>query len=285
MRASEASSVESAGAIRERELRALGVRTRVLEVGEASDEAVLFVHGGPGSANDWESLLPPVAELGRVVAFDLPGFGKADRPAEWGYSSNEWATFIAAVLGQLGIRRVHLVSNDLGGSAGLAWAAAHPEAFASVVLINSGSSIGYRWHLLASMHRTPLVGRLIAGGGRLGLRAAMRLYEPGLPRAVIARWQVDFDWGTRRALLRFYRASPPSALSRIAPDLARLDRPALIIWGAGDRFVPVEQAERERACFPSAEIVRLEGSRHYPHLEDPQPVADRVVPFIREQLG
>src|SRR5919197_3141615 len=137
-------------AVRTSELRAIGLRTRVLEAAPAGDEeAVVFIHGGPGSASDWDHLLPRAGELGRAVAFDLPGFGQADKPGNWwGYLSVGWATFIAAALNQLRIHRVHLVMHDLGGEAGLYWAVAHPGEFASALMINTGSLIGYRWHLV-----------------------------------------------------------------------------------------------------------------------------------------
>jgi pimeloyl-ACP methyl ester carboxylesterase len=113
----------------------------------------------------------------------------------------------------------------------------------------------------------------------------MRLYEPNLSSQVIDRWWRDYDWGTRRALLRFYRSTPPFSAERIAPVLARLDRPALVVWGARNRFVPVEQAERQRKSFPSAEVKVLEESRHYPHLDDPAAIAVAVVPFLKDQFS
>src|SRR5688572_5434186 len=125
-----------------REVTTLGLRTRVLEQGPGGEEAVVFVHGGPGSANDWDALLPRAAELGRAIAFDLPGFGKADKPPRLGYSSATCATFIQGSLSTLGARRAHLVVTALGAESGLTWAAAHPEAYASAAVLNSGPLIG-----------------------------------------------------------------------------------------------------------------------------------------------
>src|SRR5438445_12683232 len=103
---------------REREISVMGIRTRVLETGLAGDEAVVFIHGGPGSANDWDYFLPRVGEFARVVAFDLVGFGRADKPPYLGYSGPVWATFIQHVLNDLGIRRVPIVTKERGGQAG-----------------------------------------------------------------------------------------------------------------------------------------------------------------------
>jgi pimeloyl-ACP methyl ester carboxylesterase len=259
----------------------------VLEAGaEDDEEAVVFLHGSPGSAHHWDDLLPRVGEFARAVAPDLPGFGEADRPADWDYSPSSYATFIAAALAELGIRRAYLVMHDIGG-VGVVWAASHPEAFASAVMIDTGVTIDYRWHLVARLHRAPVLGHLVARGARLGFGPVMGFYNRAprkLPKELIERWRREYDWGTRRAMLRFYRSSPPSALERIAPSLRKLDRPALVVWGAHDPFVPVEQAERQRESFPSADVVVLEDSNHYAHLDDPERVAAAVVPFLRRQL-
>lgn len=274
------------GTVQGRSFNAHGIASGVLESGSnpSTEEAVVFVHGGPGSASDWNALLVEVGLVARAVAFDLPGFGAAAKPARWDYSPDAFATFVAAALSELGVRRAHLVMSDLGGQAGLHWAAAHPDSFASAVMINTGALIGYRWHLLARLHRTPLLGTAVAAGARIGFARVMRLNEPNLPEETIARWAHDFDWGSRRAILRFYRASPPAVSERLVPALARLDRPALVLWGERDRFVPAAQAERQREPFPSAQIELLQGLGHYGHLEAPQRIAKRALPFLRRQL-
>jgi pimeloyl-ACP methyl ester carboxylesterase len=272
--------------MRHREITTLGLRTRVLETGvEGAAEAVVFVHGGPGSANDWDALLPRVGELGRAIAFDLPGFGEAEKPSYLGYSAATWATFIQGVLSTVGVRRAHVVVTDLGAEAGLAWAAAHPDAFASAVVLNSGPLIDYRWHAVGKLHRVPLLGEIATLAGGLGMRTVMRYYAPRVPKPVMDRWRREYDLGTRRALLRFYRNSTGVVRSPLPPELARLDRPALVIWGRRNRFVPVKHADDLHESFPRAEVVVLDDLGHYAHLEDPDLVARHLVPFLRAQLG
>ena len=265
----------------------MGVRSRVFEAGPArSEEAIVLLHGGPGSAGDWRGLLPRFGEIGRAVAFDLPGFGDAEKPADFEYSPCGWGAFVAGALAELGISRAHLVMTDLGGQAGLAWGASHPREFASAVVM--GVFSGPRWHLIARAHRAPVVGRLVARGARPGLRPVMRLYARGprgLPAEVVDSWVDAYGWPTRRALLAFYRSFPGSYADRLAAALRPLDRPALIVWGRHDGFVRVAQAHRHRAAFPSAELAVLDESGHYPHLDDPGGVADLVVPFLRRQLA
>src|ERR671914_2923212 len=103
MRESEAAVGETAP-VHRGELSALGLRVPVLQGGPAgADEAVVFLHGIPGSSHDWDDLLPRVAVFARVVAFDFPGYGGADRPADWGHSPGRLPDFIGAALAELGI--------------------------------------------------------------------------------------------------------------------------------------------------------------------------------------
>ena len=271
--------------IRTREMTAMGIRTRVLETGPTDEEAVVFIHGAPGSANDWDYFLPQVGEFARAVAFDLVGFGRAEKTHYLGYSGPVWATFVQHVINGLGIRRVHLVATDLGGEAATHWAAAHPELFASAALLNTGTLISYRWHAIAQFSRLPVLGALSVLLGGVLMRPALWIYEPRLPRVVLDRWRREYDWASRRAIRRFYRSGPARTTSLVVDSMRRLDRPGLVIWGGRNRFVPARHAEDQRQSLPRAEIVVLPDEGHYAHLRAPDAVAERLLPFLRAQVG
>jgi len=272
-----------------RELSALGLRTPLIDAGpEGASEAVVLLHGNPGSAADWEAVIPQIAEFGRVVAFDLPGFGNADKPDFLDYSAGTYASFIGAVIGQLGITRAHLVMHDLGGT-GLVWAAATPRAVGSLTLIDTGVLLDFRWHWTAAMYRAPLIGGLmIRTTTRRAFRATLRYYNRRarpLPEQAIERIWRDYEPATRRAAQRFYRSTPPEALGLLREPLRALDPPTLVIWGLEDPAVPVVQAERQRETFPHAEVHVLEESGHWPMLDDPDRFSAALLPFLRRQLG
>ncbi|HZU61712.1 MAG TPA: alpha/beta fold hydrolase, partial [Solirubrobacteraceae bacterium] len=267
-----------------------GVSTTVSSGGDPdSSEAVVFVHGNPGSRRDWDDLLVRAAPFTRAVAFDMPGFGRADRPESFNYTVEGYATFLGRMLDQLGIERAHLVLHDFGGPWGLEWAADHPDRLASAVLINTGVLPDYRWHYLARIWRTPVAGEIFqATTTRSGLRMALRHGNPrGLPRAFVDRMYDDMDAGTSRAILRLYRSTndPSGAGRRQAEALAPLDRPALVIWGAHDPYLPVALAERQREAFPSAQVEILPDSGHWPFADDPEAVGRLAEPFLRGVVG
>jgi pimeloyl-ACP methyl ester carboxylesterase len=229
-----------------------------------------------------------VGEFGRALAFDMPGFAQADKPRDFDYRVEGYAAFVAGALEQLGIVRVHLVLHDLGGPFGICWAAELPDALASAVLFNTGSMTNRRWHRMAKLWRTPVVGELVmAATNRSAWRRAMNAGPRPLPPAFVDRMYDDFDRGTRRAVLRLYRAMPlpyPPASGWVA-KLHDLDRPALIVWGAKDPYVGPGRAEALKRAFPGAQLVMLDDSGHFPFADDPERSAEAIVSFLRSQLG
>jgi pimeloyl-ACP methyl ester carboxylesterase len=283
-----AEAVPPAGVTRTR-MEIGGVGTRVLQAGPPdAEEAVLFVHGNPGSGDDWRALLPAAGRIGRAVALDMPGFGRADDGAGLAYSPAAFADFIDAATRSLGIERVHLVLHDFGGPYGLEWAARRRERVASVVLLNTGVLLRYRGHPAAHVWRTHGLGELtMLATTRRSFRALLRNGGPRpVPRAEADRMFDDFDRGTRCAVLRLYRSvDDPDGLGRAqAQALRPLDIPALVIWGRHDPYLPVALAERQRQAFPSARIRIFEQSGHWPFLDDPLRTEAEVLGFLAEQV-
>lgn len=276
--------------VRTSEIRVAGLRSPVLEAGSRdAEDAVVFVHGNPGSSRDWRDLLGQTGQFARAIALDMPGFGQADKPASFDYTVTGYAHHLGLVLDQMGVRRVHLVLHDFGGPWGLAWAASHPDQFASATLINTGVLRGYQWHRMARLWRTPVVGELVqALTTRSRFQQSMQRVNPrGLPETFVDGMYDDYDWGTRRAVLRLYRATsnPGASTGPLASALRPLDRPALVVWGEQDPFIPVEQAERQREVAPNARIVILPDSGHWPYADDPEGVAAAVIPFLQSVVG
>lgn len=272
----------------ERSRLAVGdTEVRLLQAGPAAAEAVVFVHGNPGSADDWAALAGAVGGAGRrALAADLPDFGETLAPPGFEHTVPGYATFLQRTLEALGVERVHIVLHDFGGPIGLAWAAMHPDRLASATLINTGVLPGYRWHRLARIWRTPLVGELLqATATRSGFRWLINRGEPrGLPRPFVEKMYDQYDRRTRRAVLKLYRATDPgSAGADLAAQLAARDVPALVVWGERDGYLPARFAERQRDAFPSAEVHLLSESGHWPYADAPEAVERLLLEFLSRQ--
>jgi pimeloyl-ACP methyl ester carboxylesterase len=188
------------------------------------------------------------------------------------------------------VRRAHLVLHDLGGPWGLEWAVRHPDAFASATLIGTGVLLDYRWHVLARIWQTPVLGEaFMATSSRRAFRLLVRRGQDArpLPRAFVDRMYDDFDPAMRRTVLRTYRAMRDVAAwsARTAPRLRALDRPALVLWGLRDPYLPVELSDRQREAFPRARTVTFAGSAHWPFADDPDGFLAEVVPWLRATVA
>jgi len=265
-----------------------GVRCAVYDSDPTRREAVVFVHGNPGPMDDWEDLAPAVGEVARVIAMDMPGYGRAEHPRKFDYTVAGYARYLGALLDDLAVDRAHLVMHDFGGPWGLRWAADHPERVGSVTLINCGVLEGYRWHSFARVWQTPILGELAQlTTTSWGMRRALNRMNPKpLPRRFFDRVMRYADWGHKRAVLRLYRASKhlgdSAAAFAAAPFTQTL--PVCVIWGAGDPFIAVEFAEQQKRHFPLAEVHVLQGLGHWPFIDDPDAVRGLLVEFLKRQV-
>jgi pimeloyl-ACP methyl ester carboxylesterase len=267
-----------------------GTRTRVNMAGPSdASEAVVFVHGNPGSADDWEKLVAAAGEHMRAVSFDLPDFGDTVAPVGFQHTVEGYSAFLGEVIKALGIERVHLVLHDFGGPIGLAWMAGHLDRVASITLIDIGIMPGYRWHRLARLWRTPVLGEVFqATATRSAFRWLVARGEPqGLPSDFTNRMYDHYDKRTRRAVLALYRATPEpgTGAAEFAALLAPRDIPALVIWGEHDAYVPSSYAVRQREAFPSAEVHVLPASGHWPFADAPDTVQRLLVDFLSARVS
>jgi pimeloyl-ACP methyl ester carboxylesterase len=250
--------------------------------------AVVFVHGNPGSADDWTALVGAVGERGRAVAPEMPDFGETIAAPGFQNNVEGYAAFLDQALTALGIARVHLVVHDFGGPFGLTWAGAHLDALASVTLIGTGVLPGYRWHVTARIWRTPLLGEAFqAITTRRGFRFAISRGEPrGLPRAFVDRMYDHYDRRTKRAVLKLYRATDdPGGGAELVRAFAARDIPALVIWGEHDRYLSASYAARQRDAFPSADVHVLPASGHWPYADAPETVERLLTEFLAPKLS
>jgi pimeloyl-ACP methyl ester carboxylesterase len=245
---------------------------RVAAAGGADDAApILYVHGVPTSSDDWLPLLERVGG----IAPDLPGFGRSSKRGDGDFTLDGYARFTGAFVDALGLDRVRLVVHDWGGAA-LAWAAAHPERIERLAVVDAVPLLpGYRWHRVARLWRTPVVGEVA-----MGLTSGPVLRR-ALPGDLGARAAPLFDQGTQRAILRLYRSAPPERLAAAGAGLAALrDVPTLVLWGERDPYLPARFAHDYAAALGAGDPLVVAGAGHWPWVDD-----RRALDALAEFLG
>ncbi len=244
-----------------------------------SGTPTLYLHGVPTNSDDWLEFL----RRGGGLAPDLPGFGRSGKPGHFDYSIEGYASFIEGFLDSLEVERVRMVVHDWG-AVGLAFAQLHPERVQRLVIVDAVPLLrGYRWHRIARVWRTPVLGELAMGS--MSARVLRRLSSeanaaPGpLPEAMLESIGAHLDHGTQRAILRLYRSAPPATLARAGEQLHRLRMPALVVWGERDPYIPDLFADLYAQALGSAELLRLPDAGHWPWLDRPE-LIEQILTFL-----
>lgn len=120
------------------------IKTRYLEAG--TGQPVIFLHGGGAGADswgNWHKVIPPFSQHFRVLAVDMVGFGKTEKPnpQSYTYSQENRVQHILDLMDALGLERVALVGNSMGGATALGVAMQKPESVSKLVLMGSAAAI------------------------------------------------------------------------------------------------------------------------------------------------
>ena len=252
---------------------------------------VVFVHGlGSAGYLEWRFNLPVIARRHRVYAPDLPGFGRSDKPPD-GYGIPLFAQVVERYLErQLRGRpqRPVLVGASMGGRVALEVALRNPGAVERLVLVNALGVVrpnlqpfyplmlvprvgeGVMRGVREALHRLPAE-TIRRGAGRfLGVRGDLPrvLDEPYLARLREMHAEAGYPrayTATVRSLAgpEFYRSD------QLVSRLAGTGLPVLLVWGEGDRLLPLARARRTHERLPGSRLEVIEGAGHAPQAERP----------------
>jgi len=256
-----------------------GGQAFLMEAGDPSSPAVVFVHGlGESGCRDWYPVLPAVAARYHVVAFDLPGFGRSTH-ANALYSPARYAEFIHGLLGPRLRSPFHLVGHSMGGAISLFYAARFPADVMRLLLIDAAGIL----------HRKAFVNFAVEAGldNLLGLLA-----RPVKDLATLATETTSTVLGpvklpvspdpslilTSDALRATLLGTPTRIaamaviLENFAPAIDNVRSPTWILWGSNDAIASPRAGLILQARLPSAQLTVLENSGHDPMASRPAAV-------------
>jgi haloalkane dehalogenase len=250
-------------------------------VDEGRGEPVLLLHGEPTSSFLWRRIIPQLP--GRVVAPDLIGFGRSDKPEDRGwYTYDRHVESVVRLVQELDLHALTLVVHDWGGPIGLRVAVEHEERVDRLVILNTGIGGG------AAPSQTWLRFRAVVRerGGALDIG---RLVEAGttqgLPDEVRAAYDAPFPTAESKAgALAFPELVPTdpehpntAPMNRVRDALRGWEKPALVVWGADDAVLPVGIAHALVDLIPGARgPLLIEGASHFLQEDRPDEVAEAI---------
>jgi pimeloyl-ACP methyl ester carboxylesterase len=238
---------------------------------------VLLVHGLGSSTRDWEYQIPELAAHYRVIALDIRGHGRSDKPRER-YSIAAFAEDVRALIEQLGLDRVHLVGISMGGMIGFQLGVDHPELLKSLCIVNSGPEVKaknpFEYLEIAKRWGLSRLFSLETIAKALGNLLFPKPEQAELRRKIEERWPQNDK--------RAYLASLDAIIGwGVRERLARITCPTLVITADHD-YTPIAQKEAYVKEMPDARLLVIEDSRHATPLDQPQRFNSSLLAFLEE---
>lgn len=234
---------------------------------------VLLLHGLGASSYMWRRLMPALARDYRVIAVDLKGFGRSDKPVDFSYRIEEHTALIRALIVKLDLRDLTLIGHSFGGAVALLLALdlelSRDPRIARLVLMNS-PAFPQRPSAGVAFLRKPLIPYLALNILPPEFAAQAALTSIGGDRSflspgdVAAYAQPFMERGARHALIETGRGIEPENFEALIARYPRLRQPTLLIWCRADRVVPLAVGQRLASSLPRARLEVLDGCRHVP---------------------
>lgn len=266
-----------------------GLRMHYVDAGPADGDVVLLLHGEPSWSYLYRKMIPPLAAAGlRVIAPDLVGFGKSDKPVSQNdYSYARHVAWMRQFIEALDLRDITLFCQDWGSLIGLRVAAENEQRFARVALGNGGMPTGEEdfprvfkiWRAFARWSPWFPIGRIVQSGS---------ISE--LSKQEVAAYDAPFPSARYKAGTRAFPTLVPTEPDNVASDdnrrawesLSRFEKPFLTTFSNRDPITRGgERPFQERV--PGARDqphVRIRNAGHFLQEDKPEQLAELLIEFV-----
>ena len=266
------------------------VKLAIHEMGRG--KPLILIHGLGASSYTWHQIIPELAKTRRVIAIDLKGFGRSDKPLDEHYSIFDQARLVKDYIVRNRLEGATLAGHSYGGGVALAVALnlmdAGQDNIEKLILIDS---IAYRQPLpfFFRVLRTPIIGEiglsLVPPEVQMERALAIAYHEDGkvTPETISNYADALRSEGGRHALLRTIDSLDPEQADLISARYKELKLPTLILWCEHDKIVPLRFGKRLAFDIPNAKIDVIEDCGHIPHEEQPQETISAIRKFMTDR--
>ncbi len=237
---------------------------------------IVLIHGTAASLHTWDAWTDELKKTNRVIRMDLPAFGITGPNKNADYSLKAYTNFIHTFLFKLGLERFHIVGNSLGGNIAWNYAADHPDMVEKLILVDaSGLPTNKQPPAIFKMAKTPVLSSLFlyVTPKFLIKKNIEEVYEDDskITEDLITRYhKMALRAGNRKAFID--RAKIDFGLDSMVniKKLKSILAPTLLIWGAQDLWIPLDNGVRMNRLLPNSSLKILEYSGHVPMEENPE---------------
>jgi pimeloyl-ACP methyl ester carboxylesterase len=236
---------------------------------------VLLLHGLGSSSRDWENQIPELARTHRVIACDMRGHGRSEKPPG-PYSVRQFAADAVRLLETLDAAPAHVVGLSMGGMIAFQMAVDTPEAVRSLIIANSGPEM-----ILRTFRQRLLIRSRFAVVRLFGMAALGRMIaKPVFPKPEQAALRQTFEDRLAENDPRAYLDSLRALIGwSVADRIGGIRCPVLVI-GSDQDYTPVEWKREYTKRIPGARLAVLEDSRHIAPIDRKQEFNHLLTDFL-----
>lgn len=268
-----------------------GHRSHYNRAGEGNEETVLFLHGsGPGATgwSNWQFALPALGESFDCIGPDMIGYGGSEHPEKPPHGTDEWLEVwldqISSILDQLGLEKVHIVGNSMGGALALHFLRRNPEKVGRLVLMGTmGTPHQIRDGLaeLWGFYDEPSPANMKKAIERF-------VYDPAivggdLDAIAEARYEAAMDEDTSRSFASMFPSPRQQHVDNLAlPDsfFQSIENPTLLVHGRDDVIIPLETSLYLLERLPQVQMHVFGRCRHWIMIEHREAFNRVVADFL-----
>jgi pimeloyl-ACP methyl ester carboxylesterase len=262
-----------------------------LIAGDRDAPPLLLIHGLGATKASWLTIVGPLARHYRVMAVDMPGFGASSKPIA-PYDAPWFASQAFSLLEALEVENAFVAGNSMGGRIAMEMAMRHPERVNAIACLCPAAAFSYRPALRFVRFLRPELGVVARGLPRKQVLSSMhQLFAD--PNCVHETWYEaavdDFlaTWRNARARVAFLRSlrniylDEPHGDAGFWTRLAKLETPAMFIYGRHDGLITHRFAKKVRETVPQAKVNVWSDCGHVPQIEFPERTTAEILRFFR----
>ena len=251
---------------------------------------LVLIHGYGSSLETWHDVYPSLAARFQAVRLDLKGHGFSSKPDDKNYTLEDQARLVISFIKSLALKRVVLAGHSLGGGVALlvyflSQLSNAPFTISKIILINSvGYPQQFPFFVRSISHPVTrfLVYRIPARIRAYILLNNIFVVKRKITADRIFRYSYFFDLpGSHNALEQTAKFIVPQNINELTSQFKDISVPTLIIWGANDNVVPIENAHRFERDIKRSKLVLIPETGHVPHEERPDHVLGELFDFIK----
>ncbi|NDZ18815.1 2-hydroxy-6-oxo-6-phenylhexa-2,4-dienoate hydrolase [Variovorax sp. WS11] len=253
----------------------------------SGDETVVMLHGSGPGASGWANFnrnVEPLVVAGyRVVLMDCPGWSKSDPVVSTGSRSDLNARALKGLMDAIGLDKVHIIGNSMGGHSAVAFALAYPERVGKLVLMGGGTG-GLSPFVPMPTEGIKLIGALYRDPTIENLKRMMNVFVYDTSNLTEELFQARLDnmLSRRDHLENFVKSAEanPKQFPDVSHRLGEIASPMLVVWGRDDRFVPLDIGLRLVTGLQKADLHVFSRCGHWAQWEHADKFNRMVLDFL-----